>query len=163
MKPVVSVEVSTDRGRTWNRATLDNRATPFGWRLWEYAWTPPTDGHYVLMARARDAAGRTQPFTQEWNPSGYMWNVVDQVAVDVGGPARPQGVAGSGPVSGPPDGYKAKCLACHEENVISQQRLTRAQWEREMDKMIRWGAPVQPSERSAIVDYLVNRFGPRPR
>jgi hypothetical protein len=37
--------------------------------------------------------------------------------------------------------------------------LNRAQWDKEVDKMIRWGAQVKPEERSRILDYLT-RFGP---
>jgi cytochrome c5 len=57
---------------------------------------------------------------------------------------------------------RAQCLTCHEADLIAQQRLTRAGWEREIDKMIRWGARVAPGERDAMLDYLAARFGPRP-
>jgi hypothetical protein len=35
------------------------------------------------MARATDASGETQPFVTDWNPSGYGWNVVPRIGVDV--------------------------------------------------------------------------------
>src|SRR5262245_50922398 len=73
--PVTTVDVSVDRGRTWRSATLTSKATDFGWRLWEFPWTPPGAGHYTLFARARDAGGDIQPLAQEWNPSGYLWKV----------------------------------------------------------------------------------------
>ena len=47
----------------------------------EYPWTPSRAAYYTIMARARDAAGNSQPFDQEWNPSGYAWNVVPRVGV----------------------------------------------------------------------------------
>jgi hypothetical protein len=54
-------------------------------------------------------------------------------------------------------------LPCHQEDIIMQQRLTRVQWEREVDKMVRWGAKVDSGDRGPIVDYLLRLYGPRPR
>jgi cytochrome c5 len=52
----------------------------------------------------------------------------------------------------------ARCSACHEADLIVQQRLSAAAWGREVDKMIRWGAPVESSERDAVVAYLAAHF-----
>jgi hypothetical protein len=52
---------------------------------------------------------------------------------------------------------------CHEDDVIRQQRLTRAQWEAEINKMIGWGAKVADQDRTAVLDYLAGSYGPRPR
>jgi len=38
--------------------------------------------------------------------------------------------------------------------MIRQQRLTKSGWQREVDKMIRWGAPLTDGERDVLVDYL---------
>jgi cytochrome c553 len=57
--------------------------------------------------------------------------------------------------------YKRACLSCHEDDLIEAQRLTRAGWSRELDKMIRWGAAVADAEKDALVDYLSARFPPR--
>jgi hypothetical protein len=46
--------------------------------------------------------------------------------------------------------------------MITGQRLTRAQWEREIDKMVRWGATVKPDDRSGMIEFLLSHFGPRP-
>jgi len=35
------------------------------------------------MARATDSQGRRQPATAAWNPSGYLYNAIDQVKVHV--------------------------------------------------------------------------------
>ena len=43
--------------------------------------------------------------------------------------------------------------------MIRQQRLTRVQWGREIDKMMRWGAPVKPEDRDGFLDYLTSNFG----
>ena len=51
------------------------------------------------------------------------------------------------------------CLECHEARIIVQQRLSRAAWTREVDKMTKWGALVNPSDRDALIDYLSANFG----
>jgi cytochrome c5 len=56
----------------------------------------------------------------------------------------------------------ARCLTCHESDLIVQQRLSRAGWGREIDKMIRWGAVVEASEREPMLDYLSAHFTPKP-
>jgi DMSO/TMAO reductase YedYZ molybdopterin-dependent catalytic subunit len=164
--PVVAVDVSVDGGRTWQPATL-RRAdrTDFGWRLWQYRWTPPREAYYTILARARDAAGNTQPFDQEWNPSGYAWNVIPRVRVNVvnapsGNISQPRA---SGPAVGPPPVFKTACLTCHDDDVVRQQRLTRGQWDAEINKMIGWGAKVPDEDRARLLDYLFSSYGPRPR
>jgi cytochrome c553 len=57
--------------------------------------------------------------------------------------------------------YKRACLTCHEDDLIEQQRLNRAGWTREVDKMIRWGAVVPDAEKDALIDYLAARYPPR--
>lgn len=53
---------------------------------------------------------------------------------------------------------------CHSANLIAQQRLDRNGWNRELDKMIRWGAVVPANEREILLTYLVRTFSPnRPR
>jgi len=63
----------------------------------------------------------------------------------------------------PPGPLQAKartvCLECHDAGIIVQQRLDRKTWGKEVDKMIRWGATVQPQERDAFVDYFAANFG----
>jgi DMSO/TMAO reductase YedYZ molybdopterin-dependent catalytic subunit len=151
---VTGVDVSVDNGRRWRPATLTGRATEFGWRLWEFPWTPSSEAHQAVFARARDASGDVQPLAQEWNPSGYLWNVVARVAVHVGtSPSLVSPVASALGVA-PPSNFGSTCLACHDEDLILQQRLTRAQWDRELNKMIEWGARVRPEDRESFLDYL---------
>lgn len=80
---IARVDVSTDQGATWRAAKLGADHARYAWRQWEHEWTPPATGEYVLMSRATDTAGRTQPAQPAWNPSGYLWNVMDQVRVYV--------------------------------------------------------------------------------
>ena len=162
---VTTVEVSVDGGRTWRQARLEGPPTLFGFRSWSIAWTPARESYFNLMARASDKSGAAQPFAQEWNPSGYGWNVVHRVgvsAVKTVSTAVPA-VAAAGPNPASSAQFKSTCGACHEDDLIRQQRLTRGQWGREIDKMVRWGAQVKPDERETFLDYLTNNFGPRPR
>ena len=80
---VTRVEVSTDQGRNWQPASFGPEKARYAWRLWEYVWKPPAPGSYVVMSRARDTAGGTQPAEPAWNPSGYLWNVIDRVRIHV--------------------------------------------------------------------------------
>jgi len=52
------------------------------------------------------------------------------------------------------------CTECHEARIILQQRLSRAAWVKEVDKMIRWGALVNAKDHDALVDYLSANFSP---
>jgi hypothetical protein len=159
---VVAVDVSVDNGRTWKAARLSGPSSSYGWRLWEFPWNPSADGRYTILARARDSGGDVQPLVQEWNPSGYLWNVVARVDVDVTKtpPLRPTLAANAAATVPPPAAFRERCMGCHDDDVIRQQRLTRTQWDREINKMAGWGARVQPEERASLLDYLVRIAGP---
>lgn len=64
----------------------------------------------------------------------------------------------------PPGSMQAKattsCLECHEARIILQQRLSKAAWAKEVDKMIKWGAVVDPNDHDALIDYLSTNFNP---
>ena len=162
--PVTAVDVSTDGGRTWKPAALRaDQRTAFGWRQWELPWTPPQAAYYTILARARDAAGNTQPFDQEWNPSGYGWNVVPRAGVNVVTEGPEPGNVPPPAEPAPPASLRGACGVCHEMDVLRQQRLTRAQWDREIGKMTGWGAKVGDADRATLLDYLSSNFGPRAR
>lgn len=160
--PVAAVDVSVDGGRTWKAAALrSEQKTQFGWRQWEFRWTPPEEAYYTILARARDAVGNTQPFDQEWNPAGYGWNVIPRIGVDVvKAPSAKAQPAPSASSATPPTGFRQSCGVCHDDDMLRQQRLTRAQWDREITKMTGWGAKVADENRSAFLDYLFANFHP---
>ena len=51
------------------------------------------------------------------------------------------------------------CMECHEARIILQQRLSKAAWAKEVDKMIKWGAVVGASDHDTLIDYLSTNFG----
>jgi mono/diheme cytochrome c family protein len=54
----------------------------------------------------------------------------------------------------------ASCLECHEARIVLQQRLSKGAWTKEVDKMTKWGAVVDPADRDALIDYLSSNFSP---
>jgi len=49
------------------------------------------------------------------------------------------------------------CVACHSLRIIHSQRLTKAAWGRELDKMAGWGAMIE--NRDSLLEYLAANFG----
>ena len=79
---IVSVEVTTDCGRTWGEARLGIETDRHAWRLWEFEWLVPNiPGRVTVQVRARDAKGRTQPEYRDRYRGGYMINEV--LGIDV--------------------------------------------------------------------------------
>jgi hypothetical protein len=64
----------------------------------------------------------------------------------------------------PPGAMQAKataaCTECHEARILLQQRLSKGAWTKEVDKMTKWGALVEPADRDTLIDYLSTNFGP---
>ena len=70
---ITRVELSADEGATWSDARLLSESLRNAWRLWEYDWTVPTaPGKAVLMARATDSEGRTQPAEHHDDRGSYL-------------------------------------------------------------------------------------------
>jgi DMSO/TMAO reductase YedYZ molybdopterin-dependent catalytic subunit len=53
------------------------------WRRWKSEWRPTTPGHFILMCRAVDSGGNTQPANMPWNFRGYANNSIHSIAVEV--------------------------------------------------------------------------------
>jgi len=80
--PIRRVEVSADGGVTWERARIE-RARQQGWTQWSWTWSRPEIGSHELLARASDAAGRTQPSATPFNANGYFFDAVVRHPVTV--------------------------------------------------------------------------------
>ena len=155
---ITGVDVSVDGGKNWKAAKLGRDHDKYAWRLFEHPWKA-AEGQYTILARAKDASGRVQPMEQEWNPSGYLWNVAQARQVTVSRTEQPP-PASQTVASAQPPGYKTACLTCHDNDIVQMQRLTSAQWDKEITKMTGWGAQIKPEERDAIVNYLKSNFKP---
>ena len=76
-----NLEVSVDGGVTWHPAQLEDPLSSYAWSAWEFKWEPTAPGEYVVMARATDTQGNSQPLEPEWNELGYEINPVHRVSV----------------------------------------------------------------------------------
>jgi DMSO/TMAO reductase YedYZ molybdopterin-dependent catalytic subunit len=80
---IAKVEVSMDNGSTWQPASLGKEREKYAWQSFESEFRITKPGSYLLMARATDDKGNVQPVAPQWNPSGYLWNVIDKVRINV--------------------------------------------------------------------------------
>ena len=81
---IVRVEVSTDGGSTWKEATLLGESKLNAWRFWEFNWkTPTAPGKQILVARATDSLGQTQPAHRDPDRGTYMINHLLPITVEV--------------------------------------------------------------------------------
>ena len=102
---------------------------------------------------------QSDPGTRRWVARGFGTGLL--LAATVAAAARPTQTAS--PAAHAPAPFAApECLACHGVDLIMQQRLSTAGWAREVEKMIRWGAPVAPEQKDVLVADLASRFRTRP-
>ena len=80
---ITKVDISLDNGMTWMSAKLGRDQARYSWRQFEYEWKAAEVGSFLVMSRATDDKGREQPVAAQWNPSGYLWNVIDRVRINV--------------------------------------------------------------------------------
>jgi DMSO/TMAO reductase YedYZ molybdopterin-dependent catalytic subunit len=76
---VARVEFSIDRGQSWHPAQLGTDQGKYGFRQWQTQITLPSPGKYSFMLRCTNSNGMAQPETPNWNPAGFMRNVVESV------------------------------------------------------------------------------------
>jgi sulfite oxidase len=80
---IAKVDVSIDNGSTWAPALLGRERERYAWQSFEHELTITGPGSYLIMSRATDEKGQIQPVAPQWNPSGYLWNVIDKVRINV--------------------------------------------------------------------------------
>jgi hypothetical protein len=78
---VAKVEFSNDNGKSWTDARLGADEGKYSFRLWNAGFAPRERQNYTLMVRCTNANGVVQPAQANWNPGGYMRNVVEAVTV----------------------------------------------------------------------------------
>ena len=78
---VSRVDFSSDGGKSWQQAQLGTDEGKYSFRQWQIRFSLPTKGEQVLMVRCTNSSGEAQPDTPNWNPAGFMRNVIEQTAV----------------------------------------------------------------------------------
>jgi DMSO/TMAO reductase YedYZ molybdopterin-dependent catalytic subunit len=78
---VSRVQFSSDGGKSWQQTQLGKDEGKYSFRQWQVRFTPPRKGDYTLMVRCTNRAGETQPDTPNWNPSGFMRNVIERTMI----------------------------------------------------------------------------------
>jgi DMSO/TMAO reductase YedYZ molybdopterin-dependent catalytic subunit len=79
---VARVDFSSDGGKTWQQAQLGKDEGKYSFRRWQLSFAPAA-GAQVLKVRCTSSGGEAQPDVPNWNPSGFMRNVVEQTPVVV--------------------------------------------------------------------------------
>lgn len=79
---IARVEISTDGGKSWSDARLEKEIGKYSFRRWRFDWKPAKAGQYAVQCKATNRDGKTQVMEQ-WNRSGYLRNVIQQVNVTV--------------------------------------------------------------------------------
>jgi hypothetical protein len=80
---VKRVDFSADGGRNWRAAQLGKDEGKYGFRQWWGRFTPAARGDTTLMVRCTNASGEAQPAEPNWNPSGFMRNVIESTPITV--------------------------------------------------------------------------------
>jgi DMSO/TMAO reductase YedYZ molybdopterin-dependent catalytic subunit len=78
---VAAVDISVDGGKSWRPARLGEDKGKYGFRQWEAEFTPPSPGRYMLAVRCTNGKGEVQPDKPNWNPAGFMRNVIEQTDI----------------------------------------------------------------------------------
>jgi DMSO/TMAO reductase YedYZ molybdopterin-dependent catalytic subunit len=80
--PVERIDLSASDGTLLGSTTVPANAPPFAWH--EFLFRPSLDpGEHVLVARATDREGNTQPLSPRWNSLGYANNGVRPTRIRV--------------------------------------------------------------------------------
>ena len=80
---VAQVDLSIDDGRTWQRASLGKDEGRYSFRQWTAQITEPATKSFTAMVRCTNANGLAQPGEPNWNPGGFMRNVIESVRLSV--------------------------------------------------------------------------------
>jgi len=80
---VARVQVSTDGGRQWTVAQLGEDAGKYSFRQWNATVKFAAPGVQRVMVMATNTANVAQPAQANWNPGGFMRNVIESVTINV--------------------------------------------------------------------------------
>ena len=80
---VARVDLSTDGGRSWQATKLGKDEGQYSFRRWELPIALTDKGTGALMIRCTNSDGVVQPAQPNWNPSGFMRNVIEATPIVV--------------------------------------------------------------------------------
>ncbi len=80
---VAKVDVSVDGGKSWQPTKLGPDAGKYSFRQWETTFTVADGGTRGLMVRCTNSTGVAQPGVANWNPAGFMRNVIETTPLTV--------------------------------------------------------------------------------
>jgi len=83
---IKDVMVSLDKGKTWEKAILDDgKLGRYAYRAFRFPFKPSKYGELSIMTKAINKLGEEQPFAKDikWNHGGYKFNGIDEVKVKV--------------------------------------------------------------------------------
>ncbi len=80
---VKQVDFSSDGGKSWQAAHLGKDEGKYSFRQWQMQFTPVAKGDITLMVRCTNTSGEAQPAEANWNPSGFMRNVIEAMPVSL--------------------------------------------------------------------------------
>ena len=83
---IKEVLVSIDKGKTWEKALLDDgKLGRYAYRAFRFSFKPKNYGELTIMSKAINKLGEEQPFAEDikWNHGGYKYNGIDEVTVEV--------------------------------------------------------------------------------
>lgn len=78
---VAKVSLSSDGGTSWREARLGRDHGKYSFRRWDLSLRFSSPGPHTLMVKTLNTAGVSQPDHPNWNPAGFMRNVVESVSV----------------------------------------------------------------------------------
>ncbi len=78
---VKSVEFSSDGGKSWFPTELGRDEGPYSFRRFAGSLPALAAGAVEVMVRCTNAKGMVQPEAAIWNPSGFMRNPIETVAI----------------------------------------------------------------------------------
>jgi hypothetical protein len=80
---IAEVEMSLDRGQTWQKAQLDEDLGRFAWRGFRASLDTSRSGPLTVSVRATSRNGARQPDKLTPNPSGYHHNTIQTLSLEV--------------------------------------------------------------------------------
>ena len=82
---IKEVLISTDSGKSWQRADLGKELSLYAFRAFSFSIDTSKSKKITIMAKAINNKGDEQPFAKDikWNRGGYKYNGIDSVSITV--------------------------------------------------------------------------------